>query len=227
MPHKPGCLVRALSWLVAILTPAFLTLTAVRVLLTPTFLRWEYRMPGFPSDPYGFTLEDRLRWAPLALAYLLNDADISYLGDLRFDDGTPVYNARELRHMADTKRLVQAALGVWLASGAALVALGAWAWLGGWGDAYRRGLARGGWLTVAFLGSVVLVALVSFGPLFVVFHRIFFEGDSWLFYYSDTLIRLFPMRFWRDAFVFAGGLALAGALALALGAGPRRERKGT
>ncbi|MGQ9459511.1 MAG: lipoprotein intramolecular transacylase Lit, partial [Anaerolineae bacterium] len=71
------------------------------------------------------------------------------------------------------------------------------------------------------LGAVVLVTFGSFGPLFVLFHRVFFEGDSWLFAYSDTLIRLFPIRFWRDAFVLAGGLALVAALALAWGARPR------
>jgi len=43
-------------------------------------------MPYFPADEYGFTKEDRLKWAPFALDYLVNSADISYLGDLTFDD---------------------------------------------------------------------------------------------------------------------------------------------
>ena len=216
MQREPGLLPRILSWLVAALVPVALTLSAVRLLLTPAFLQGEYRTPGFPPDPYGFTLEDRLRWALPTLAYLLNDADISFLADLRLDDGTPLYNARELRHLEDTKRLVQGALRVWSGAWIALALLGAWAWWGRWWREFRRGLARGGWLTVALLGLVILVALASFGPLFVLFHRLFFEGDTWLFAYSDTLIRLFPMRFWRDAFV------LAGALALAWGAKPRR-----
>lgn len=225
MPSKPRLLSTVLSWLVATLVPVALTLTAVRLLLTPAFLHWEYRTPGFPPDPYGFTLEDRLHWAPLTLAYLLNDADISSLADLHFDNGTPLYNARELRHLEDTKRLVQGALRVWLGAWAALALLGAWAWRGRWWREFRRGLARGGWLTVALLGLVVLVAFGSFGPLFVLFHRLFFEGDTWLFAYSDTLIRLFPMRFWQDAFVLAGGLALAGALVLARGARPRPTKR--
>jgi uncharacterized membrane protein len=42
----------------------------------------------------------------------------------------------------------------------------------------------------------------------------FFEGDTWLFLYSDTLIRLFPERFWLTAFIGigAGTLLLAGLL---------------
>ncbi len=225
MPEQSP-LSRILGWLVTALVPVALTLTAVRLLLTPVFLHLEYRTPGFPADPYGFTLEDRLRWALPTLAYLLNDADVSFLAGLRLDDSTPLYGARELRHLEDTKRLVQGALRVWMGAWAALAALSAWAWRGRWWSEFRQGLARGGWLTVALLGLVVLVALSAFGPFFVLFHRLFFEGDTWLFQYSDTLIRLFPIRFWRDAFVLAGGLALASALALAWGAGPRSRPRG-
>jgi integral membrane protein (TIGR01906 family) len=50
---------------------------------------------------------------------------------------------------------------------------------------------------------------VSFSFVFVGFHLIFFEGDTWLFLYSDTLIRLFPTRFWRDVFIFVIALTLA------------------
>jgi uncharacterized membrane protein len=52
---------------------------------------------------------------------------------------------------------------------------------------------------------------------------LFFTGDSWLFLYSDTLIRLFPMRFWQDAFLFAGALDVLGGLALGLGLLPKRK----
>jgi len=52
---------------------------------------------------------------------------------------------------------------------------------------------------------------------FVGFHALFFEGDSWLFLYSDTLIRLFPLRFWQDAFLAAAIIALGGGIGLGLG----------
>ncbi len=76
-------------------------------------------MPYFPPDQYGFTKADRLKWAPYALNYLTNSADISYLGDLKFEDGTPLYNERELSHMNDVKRVTQGALKVWYLSLAA------------------------------------------------------------------------------------------------------------
>ncbi|MBN2116400.1 MAG: TIGR01906 family membrane protein [Anaerolineales bacterium] len=217
-----------LSSLVAILVPIALIGLGLRVLLTPLFLQIEYNMPYFPPDTYGFTKEDRLKWAPYALDYLINSEDISYLSDLEFDDGTPLYNERELSHMDDVKLVTQGALRVWYAALVLLLLLGAWAWFGGWRPAYRLGLQRGGWLMVGLavtLGLIVVVGIAVnptvFWNFFAGFHSLFFEGDSWIFLYSDTLIRLFPIRFWQDAFLWAAVIALAGGTGLALGLKPK------
>jgi integral membrane protein (TIGR01906 family) len=181
-------------------------------------------MSYFPPDEYGFTKEDRLQWAPYALEYLVNTAEISYLGDLTFDDGSPLYNERELRHMQDVKKVTQTALNVWYISLALLLMLGIWSWRGDWMQTYRQGLMRGGWLMVGLAGAIGLIVLVGisidpnvFWNFFVGFHGLFFEGDTWLFLYSDTLIRLFPLRFWQDAFLIAAIIALGGGAALGLG----------
>ena len=213
-----------LSSLVAILVPIALIGLGLSLLLTPLFLQVEYNMPYFPPDEYGFSKADRLKWAPYALDYLVNTEDISYLGDLKFDDGTPLYNERELSHMDDVKRVTQGALRVWYGSLAILLSLGAWAWFGGWWQAYRLGLMRGGWLMIGLAVTISLIVVVGivinpdvFWNFFAGFHSLFFEGDSWLFLYSDTLIRLFPIRFWQDAFLLAAVIALGGGIALALG----------
>ena len=213
-----------LSWLVSMLVPIALIGFGLRVLLTPLFLRVEYNMPYFPPDEYGFTKEDRLKWAPYALDYLVNNEDISYLGDLTFEDGTPLYNERELSHMDDVKRVTQGALRVWYVSLGLLALLGVWAGFGQWWQDYRLGLMRGGWLMVglaAVVGLIVVVGMVInpnvFWNFFAGFHSLFFEGDSWLFLYSDTLIRLFPIRFWQDAFLLAAVIALGGGVALGWG----------
>jgi len=213
-----------LSWIVAVLVPLALIGLGIRALLTNIFLQIEYNMPYFPTDQYGFTKEDRLHWAPYALDYLVNSADISYLGDLKFDDGSPLYNERELSHMADVKRVTQSALNVWYLSLASLIILGAWSWRGDWTQTYRQGLMRGGWLMVGLAAAIGLIVLIGilinpnvFWNFFAGFHALFFEGDSWLFLYSDTLIRLFPLRFWQDAFLIAAIIALGGGFALGLG----------
>ena len=67
-------------------------------------------------------------------------------------------------------------------------------------------LMRGGWLMVGLAAVIGVIAVIGiainpniFFSFFAGFHSLFFEGDSWLFLYSDTLIRLFPIRFWQDA----------------------------
>lgn len=213
---------KAFLWLITILTPAILVLGAVRFLLTPVFVQIEYRRPNFPEDRYGFTMQDRLHWSRYALDYLLNGAEIDYLADLAFEDGSPLYNERELQHMLDVQVVVEAAMRVgYLSLGAALL-IGVWAWRADWWWPYRQSVARGGWLTVAILALLIAGILLSFDALFVAFHKIFFEGDTWIFLYSDTLIRLFPVRFWQDAFIAVGGLALLGGAGLGYFAGKPR-----
>lgn len=213
-----------ISILVTLLIPLALIGLGLRLLLTTAFLQIEYNMPYFPRDEYGFTKEDRLRWAPYALKYLVNNADISYLGDLKFDDGTPLYNERELSHMEDVKRVTRGALNVWYATLALLLALGIWSKAAHWEQAYRQGLMRGGWTMVGLAAVVGLIVVIGiavnpnvFWNFFAGFHSLFFEGDSWLFLYSDTLIRLFPLRFWQDAFLLAAAIALGGGVALGVG----------
>jgi integral membrane protein (TIGR01906 family) len=223
-----------LSWLVTLVVPVALIGLGLRLLLSPLFLQIEYNMPYFPPDEFGFTREDRLKWAPYALDYLVSNEDISYLGDLKFEDGAALYNERELSHMDDVKLVTQGALRVWYVSLAILLLLGVWAWFGRfaaapqWWQDYRAGLMRGGWLMVGLAVTIGLIVVIGialdpnvFWNFFAGFHSLFFEGDSWLFLYSDTLIRLFPIRFWQDAFLWAAVIALGGGVALALGLKPK------
>jgi len=206
-----------LQGLVSALVLVFLLLTGVRLLLTDAFVTLEYNMPGFPEDPYGMTKAERLEYAPIALEFLLNGADESFLGDLTFPDGTPLYNERELSHMVDVQVLTVRFLNVWYVSIALLAALVVWAWQGKWQREFMRMLSNAGLTTIVVLGSLILLLLLSFDLVFVNFHRVFFEGDSWLFLYSDTLIRLFPERFWLDAFILVGVFTFASGLGLWLG----------
>jgi integral membrane protein (TIGR01906 family) len=218
-----------LSWLVTLLTPIALVMAVVRLLISPGYLVVEYSTPGFPPDPYGFTKEDRLYWSKIAAEYLLNDADISFLADLRFpegqqgppescqfiDDCTRLYNDRELEHMVDVKVVVKAALRIWYVSLGLLLVLWFVAGQAGWGQAYREGLRRGGWLTIFLLVGIILFVLLAFNVMFVAFHNVFFEAGTWQFLFSDTLIRLFPERFWRDTFIAVGVLSAAAGFAVA------------
>jgi integral membrane protein (TIGR01906 family) len=208
---------KILSWVGTFLIPVVLVLTAIRILFNPVYLQIEYNMPGFPVDSYGFTTQDRIYWAQYAMDYLLNSSGIEYIGDLKFADGSPLYNERELSHMVDVKAAIQTALNLWLASLFGLAALAVWARLGKWWRYYLVGLRRGGWLTVILVGSMIFFSLISFGVFFVAFHNVFFEAGTWQFFWNDTLIRLFPQRFWQDIFIYVGGMATLAGLALGIG----------
>jgi integral membrane protein (TIGR01906 family) len=214
---------KILSWVIAFILPVAIVLSVVWVVIHPWYPVIEYHTPGFPADPYGFTLQDRLTYARLAVEYLTNSAGIEFLGDLRFPQGqqapaptcqemtdcTHLYNDRELQHMVDVKNVVKGAMRVLLISLIVLLILGLWAWLGKWFTLYLKGLQRGGLVTLIFIGLIILFVLVAFNYLFVLFHEIFFKAGTWTFLYSDTLIRLFPERFWQDTFLIVGGLTTA------------------
>lgn len=223
-------LVPVANTIVILAVPLLLTIGSVRLVMSNLFLQLEYNRPGFPADMYGFTREDRLAYAPFAIAYLLDPSkDITYLSDLRLPrDNVPVrtcivdpedpslclmYNERELRHMVDVKVLTQYTylLGIVTAvlTGIAVPYL----WRTSRADLHFA-LFRGSILTLTIIGTIIVVALFAWDAFFTGFHTLFFEGDSWLFYYSDTLIRLFPEQFWFDAALLIGSLTSLGTVVL-------------
>ncbi len=205
-----------LRWLVTFSTPFVFLMFAVRIMLTPLFLQVEYNLPGFPADPYGFTKEQRLYFSRISVDYLTNNEGIEFLQDQRIDEDTPLYNARELSHMLDVKILVKDLIAIWTGLLILWLLLLLWAWRGNWLLDFLLSISNGGWLTLGIIIFLLTAVLVDFDGLFTAFHHLFFEGDSWLFYYSDSLIRLFPMRFWRDAFILTGGVTILLALVSAL-----------
>ena len=212
---QPGWL-SAVRIVLQVLIPVILVLTSVRMLMTDAFVRFNYAIPGFPEDRYGFTQEDRLHHAPIALEYLRNDAGIEFLGDQRFEDGSLVYNARELGHMKDVKNVTRAALNVWRIGLLAAVVLSVVLWRVASSQTLWETWQGGAKLT-AIIMLVLLVGLIAaFSVLFVFFHQVFFDPDTWTFLFSDTLIRLFPQRFWEVAFgtVAVATLVQAGLLYL-------------
>lgn len=195
-------------WLMSIMTPFVILMISVRVLISPLFAQIEYQLPGFPEDPYGFTMEDRLRWSEPSIKYLVNSEGIGYLESLRFENGESIYNASELSHMEDVKTVVT---GMRIALAALTITLLILTVINinkGNKHLILQAINFGGWGVLGLIAGILIFLVVSFDQLFTWFHQIFFESGTWRFYTSDTLIRLFPMRFWRDAFVFVGVLSI-------------------
>lgn len=220
--------------LVIVTTPIVLTMLAVRLVMTPAFMQFEYTRPGFPADLFGFTTEERLQYGPFLTEYLLNDETVLFLADLRLPrDRVPpdvciiaaeddtlchMFNERELRHMVDVKVVARASLRVGWISALVMTAGAVFLFLN---DRKRfwQGFLGGGGLTLTLIVTIIAGALLAWDTFFTGFHTIFFEGDTWLFRYSDTLIRLFPEQFWFDAAVVIGACVTLVAFLMVIVAG--------
>jgi integral membrane protein (TIGR01906 family) len=213
----------ALRVLLVAAFPLLILLVWVRIMLLPAFVDLEYLRPGFPPDPFGFTPQERIHWANVSRAYLLSGAGADYFSQFRLADGSPLYNEREVGHMVDVHVLVGQAmtllliLGILYAAGCVYLFVRDRAFL--W-----RTLATAGAANAAFLILVFVAVAVGWDWFFVTFHEVFFSGQTWLFPYSDTLIRLFPVTFWQDGAATAaiGMLATSLLVWLACGVLPRR-----
>lgn len=199
-----------LNLLVTISIPIILCSLSIFLLLSPIFTTVEYQRPGFPVDSYGFSTEERLEYGNLTRRYLVTNQSLDGLRALAFENGDPLYQERELVHLEDVKVVIQGLLWVFCAALGVVTGSGILARAKQWADSYLKAISWGGRLTTFLLLTVLFFTLISFRALFTFFHLIFFEGDSWLFLYSDTLIRLFPIRFWQDIFIVFGLLTLAG-----------------
>lgn len=204
---------RFLSFGISTGTLLVLLLIAIRLPFNSLCLRLEYQHPTFPPDEYGFTTAERLHWGDISLQYIFNTAGPDFLANLTFADGSPLFNEREVSHMLDVKKLAQLAQAVWVLLVVGLIL--SWFALRRSGQSARwyASASAGGWALVVLVAAILVLVAVSFNNLFTGFHRIFFSGNTWLFLYSDTLIRLFPMRLWQDVFIAVGVLSLIFGLA--------------
>jgi integral membrane protein (TIGR01906 family) len=208
------------KFMLVVLVPFLILMTAIRILINPIFVQAEYNTPNFPIDTYGFSLQDRLKYAAISVDYLVNDDSWETLAAVKLPDNTtPLYNERELSHMVDVKSLVKRMLVVHTILMVLLGLVFLQAWRLRQLKEFFRLLSRGGWVTIGMIVLVLVGVAASFTWLFTKFHELFFTGDTWLFLYSDSLIRLFPMQFWQDAFIAFGVISIL--LALIIGVAGR------
>ena len=213
----------------AIALAILITALPVRLLMSQNFLRLTYTMPWIPPDFYGFTPTQRFELAPDALAFLLENHTDTWLAQKTIEqDAMPpqscvlventkeelcyLYNLREVQHMVDVQRVIQGLFTFAFFSGIVII-IGCFAvWRLNQMHIITMTLRYTIILMLSLIVTSVVSATVAWDSFFTAFHGLFFEGDSWLFYYWDTLIRLFPESFWYTATVVLSlliGLELA------------------
>jgi integral membrane protein (TIGR01906 family) len=219
---------RLVQWLLILMLPFLLSVANFRITNGHWFVRWEYGKADFPLDDccvYSLTTEERTRLAEVCVDYLAPGAPISLLADLRLPNGDVAFNERELSHMEDVQ--------VAFTQITVIAVVGALIWIGGFAtlaaSRQRRKLAAttlliGGLFTLGLLVVIGVVMAVSWWEFFQAFHAIFFQSGTWMFDYSDTLIRLFPIRFWMDVATVAVGLLVVEAIAVAVAGWVWRRR---
>ena len=204
MKQPSGTLSAPLRVILVLCTALIVLLSNLYAVASPAFIRREYGKLTFPSaDLYSDA--ERLVLAEATLHYMRSDEDETYLSNLQSQQQS-VYKAREISHLLDAKRVLNWALGLHAVASVLVIAVGVYSWR----QPNRRAvvlrfIGQGCLICFVLVMGVAILAYAAFDPFFVAFHRIFFQGDSWLFSYSDTLIQLFPVQFWIDA---TWGLAL-------------------
>jgi len=201
------------------LTPVFVV-NAFRVLASDWFVRYELERGGFPADRYGLSRPQRLELALTGLRSIRPESDgIVLLERATLPDGSPAFDGRELRHMADVRSRLGAAFTAQLAAllilvGAALVFFRSPRWR----TVVPRGLLIGSLATLGIAALAVPVILLGFDGFFLRFHEVFFSGDTWRFSQTDTLLRIYPEVFWQDTARLVAGIVVFQAVAVACAA---------
>ncbi len=182
-----------LSGVLVILMPFFIILTSLYVFMTPAFVQFEYSQPGFPPSE-RFTPEARYYNATQTVRYVVGQMSLTDLENLG------VYNDREIKHLVDVQNVAHMAFIVHALSGLlialALIVLTRSPLTRPWA---ARSLWSGAILTLLVIAAIGIFSLVAFDQFFVTFHHLFFEGNSWLFLYTDSLIQFYPEPFWEAA----------------------------
>jgi integral membrane protein (TIGR01906 family) len=206
---------KSLKLLIMLLIPILIIGGVLRVLATDAYLAFEYNKAGFPSDPFGFTDRQRFILASTDLHYVRAHLPGDELSKQSLN-GVTVYNPREVSHMADVQAVFQSILRVWWVAFIMFLLSGFGLWRNRNRVAFASAIQTGGLLTSGIILTIGLLAVFAWQYWFNSFHLLFFKPGSWLFSYSDTLIRLFPMKFWFDATLTISLLSLVGGLVLVL-----------
>ena len=201
-------------------TPIFIV-NAFRVLATDTFVRREIDRGGFPPDRYGLTTPQRRQLALTGLHSILPGSEgIVLLERATLPDGSTAFDARELRHMSDVRSRLGAAYTTQVVALIALLVLAIPLHRSRrWRSVVPTGILTGSLLTLVVAALAVPVILLGFDGFFLRFHEVFFNGDTWRFSNTDTLLRIYPEAFWQDVAKVAAAIVVGQAIVVGLAAG--------
>lgn len=195
-----------LALIITLAVPVILILANVLLFMNPAWLAFQYSQPGFPKAEL-FSDKDRLYFGSESIEYVRGNRTLEQFKALG------VYQEREIKHMVDVRVLVdQVKIVLPIVTLLAIVALVVLARQPDAGTLAARALFNGALLTLGLFIVVGIFAAVGFNTFFTLFHRLFFEGDTWLFNYTDSLIQFYPLPFWFTTSIVLIGLTVLEAI---------------
>lgn len=231
---------KAVRWVrrvVVMAMPLFIGFSRLTLIISPAYPRYEYAKPDFPLDLaemppatavslglVSLTQAERLEVALVAVAYLESwqpaETAIVMLAEQQLPHtGAPLYNQRELSHLVDVKRITDTIR--WLALATAVPVMGGLLFLLRRPRTRQMGylaLGQGGVFTVILLSGIAGLILFGWNFFFYQFHGLLFPSGTWTFAATDSLMRLYPERFFFDVGVIISlGAWLWGLLAAVAG----------
>ncbi len=214
--------------IVIVCLPLFISFSWMTWVIGPAYPRYEYRKPDFPPDvqPTPLTQTERLELALVAVAFLeswqpAETAVTMLIEQQQPHTGLPLYNQRELNHLVDVKHITDTIR--WLAMATAVPVIGGLFLLIQHPSTRRAGylaLGRGGLFTLILLSGIAGLILFGWSFFFYQFHGLLFSSGTWSFAPTDSLMRLYPERFFFDvgivmsvgAWLWGGAVAVVGYL---------------
>lgn len=203
--------------------PLFLVLTNVRIAAT-----WErvydYAFAQYDAPAVTGVERPELDRAGREIVDYFRASSEDELLDIRVQRGdgvVPLFNQREILHMADVRDLFRLTFRLHEFALVYIVAYVAAVYLWSRERSMRR-LGReaitAGVGTVGILSAAALAVMFGFDTLFEQFHILSFSNDFWkLNPNTDRLVQMFPMGFWFDVTLAVGVMSViqGGAVALA------------
>ena len=211
----------------ALATAQVLAIPAVLLFLVAGSVAWAVNDPGLYRNGFqryhtaarsGITDADLIAIGAQLRRYFNTRAEPLAVRAPIYGIEQDVFNAREVAHMYDVKRLVRGTY--WVAVGSALWILATLA--AGFalrrreyvGPAARLALWGGG-VTLAAVAAVGLASIAAFEQLFLLFHQLSFANDLWILNpRTDYLLILFPGPFWFNATMRVALTSILGAVLL-------------
>ena len=136
-----------------------------------------------------------------------------------FSAGVFAFSEEGEAHFADVKVLFLLVLGAMVMSAVGLIISYCYGRKKRLGTYRFRGHTAGFWAAVGLVGTIVVLGIaiaIDFDRAFVVFHTIFFPGQSnWIFDDQiDPIILVLPQEFFRNCAILIGGLMILWCTAL-------------